>query len=182
MRDRRVADRYARALLAAARAENVLADVGESYEAICEVVRRNPALPGFLEGPQVADAEKKHLLDDVFADRVEPILMRFLHLLLDKNRIEYLLEIGEEFAVLVERERGYLRAHVTTAVPLPADLEAALSAKLAAVTGSQIIMEKSVDPAAIAGVRVTLGDRIIDGTVRTHLDKLRQQLGKAPVR
>ena len=182
MRDRGVAGRYARALLDAARAESILDGVGESMAGVCQVMVDNPALPSFLEGPQVAEDEKKQLLDDVFGPQVEPLVLRFLHLLIDKNRVEYLVDIGEEFAVLVEQEQGFRRAVVTTAIPLPGDLESALGDKLSALTGAKIIMEKNVDPAVIGGVSVPLGDQIIDGTVRSNLDKLQQLLGKASVR
>ncbi len=182
MRERGVAGRYARALLEAARADSSLDGVGESMAGICQVMIDNPSLPSFLEGPQVAQDEKKKLINDVLGDKVEPLVIRFIYLLIDKNRIEYLVDIGKDFATLVEHEQGFKRAMVTTAVPLPADLETALSEKLAALTGSKIIMEKSVDPAVVGGVSVTLGDQIIDGTVRSNLDKLKQLLGKTSVR
>ncbi len=182
MRDRGVASRYARALVESAKAEDVLAGVAESYAAVVVVLEQNPALPSFLEGPQVADDEKIQLVSDLFDGRVEPLLVRFFHLLIEKNRIEYLQEIGEEFAGLVEKEQGFSRAVVTTAIEMPADLEAALLEKLVRLTGAKVILEKNVDPAVIGGVSVTLGDQIIDGTVRTNLDQLRLHLGKARVR
>lgn len=181
MRDRGVASRYAGALLTTGKEEGVLGEVAESYIAVNQVMAENPALPSFLEGPQVAESEKKELISSLFADKVEPVLVRFFHLLVDKNRLEYLVEIGEEYGRLVEREQGVARAVVTTAVPLTDDLEAALTAKLAALTGARIIMEKSVDPGVIGGVSVTVGDQIINHTVRTQLDQLRDHLSGAPL-
>jgi F-type H+-transporting ATPase subunit delta len=55
-------------------------------------------------------------------------------------------------------------------------------AKLEARADSRIILEKKVDPSVIGGVRVTLGDYILDGTVRAGLDELRTTLEKAPLR
>ena len=182
MRDRGVAGRYARALVDAAKREGILLDVAESYAAVVQIVAENPALPTFLEVPQVAEDEKKQIIATLFGDRVEPLLVRFFHLLIDKNRIEHLQEIGEVFASLVETEQGIARAIVTTAVALPADLEERLIERLAALTGSQIVLRKKVDPAVIGGVCVTLGDRIIDGTVRSNLSELREHLGRAAVR
>ena len=77
---------------------------------------------------------------------------------------------------------GVIRAQVVTAIPLPDDLAAALAGRLAAFTGKKIVLEKKTDPAVIGGVCVTLGDKILDGTVRTNLDELGKTLGEAQVR
>ena len=69
-----------------------------------------------------------------------------------------------------------------TAIPLPDDLAAALSTKLAGFTGKTIVLEKKTDSAVIGGVCVTMGDKILDGTVRTNLDLLSKTLGEAQVR
>lgn len=182
MRDRKVATRYAGALLASAKADGVLEGVAESYVAVLEVVAGNGQLTVFLDSPQVATQEKKDLLQSVFGDKIEPVLLRFFYLLLDKNRIENMRDIGEEFADLVEDEMGVMRARVVTAVALTDDLAAALEAKLAAFTGKKVILEKKVDPAVIGGVCVTMKDKVLDGTVRTNLDLLRKKLEQAPIR
>ncbi len=182
MRDRRVATRYAGALLASAKAEGVLEGVAESYAAVMDVVADKDRLHIFMDSPQVPVQEKKDLLKSVFGGRIEPLLLNFLYLLIDKNRIENFRDIGEEFAALVEDEVGVIRAQVVTAVTLAEDLSAALEAKLASFTGKRVILEKKVDPAVIGGVCVTLKDKVLDGTVRTNLELLRKKLEQAPIR
>ena len=118
----------------------------------------------------------------MFGSRIEPLLLDFFYLLLDRNRLDSTRDIGEVFAELVEADAGIVRAGVVTAIELPADLEARLRVKLESVTGKSVLLEKKVDPAVIGGVCVTLGDRILDGTVRTNLDLLRKTLAKAQVR
>jgi F-type H+-transporting ATPase subunit delta len=177
-----VVTRYAQALLAAAEAGGVHEGVAESYQEILGAVKSRSDLTVFIESPQVATQEKKDLIAAVFAGRVEPVLIQFIQLLIDKNRIEFFRDIGEEFARLVEGKLGFERAIVTTAVPLPDDLAALLSKKLEAVSGAKIILEKKIDPEVIGGVCVTMGDKILDGTVRTNLDLLSKHLGQAQVR
>jgi F-type H+-transporting ATPase subunit delta len=130
----------------------------------------------------VATQEKKDLIKAVFAGKIEPVLLNFFYLLIDKNRIENFRDIGEEFAAMVEDEMGVIRARVVTAVALADDLADSLRAKLAQATGKKVILEKKVDPAVIGGVCVTLKDKILDGTVRTNLDLLRKKLEQAPIR
>ncbi|MCK9997258.1 MAG: ATP synthase F1 subunit delta [Candidatus Krumholzibacteria bacterium] len=182
MRDRRVATRYAEALLDTARDQGVLDSVAESFSAVLNAVKGTDTLRIFLDSPQVPTAEKKGLLEKVFGGKVEPVLLTFFYLLIDKHRIENTRDIGEVFAELVENEQGYLRARVVTAINLPDDLAAALKSKLAAHTGKKIILEKKTDVAVIGGVCVTLGDKILDGTVRTNLNLLRKTLGQARIR
>ena len=182
MRDRKVATRYAGALLASAKAEGVLEGVADSYAAVIEVMAGHAQLTIFMDSPQVATQEKKDLIKTVFGEKIEPVLLHFFYLLIDKNRIENFRDIGEEFAAQVEDEMGVMRAQVVTAVTLADDLAADLEAKLAAFTGKKVILEKKVDPAVIGGVCVMLKDKILDGTVRTNLDLLRKKLEQAPIR
>lgn len=181
MRDRRLATRYAGALVASAGRDGDLAAVAESYAAVRELLAQRPDLTAFLEGPQVSEDEKRGLLRTLLGGRIEPLLLNFFLLLIDKNRIEHLDAIGQEFARLVEFAQGLRRAVVTTAVPLPADLEGALAKRLEALTGARIVLEKRVDPAVIGGVAVVVGDSVIDGTVRASLQHLRVRLLKSPL-
>ena len=157
-------------------------NVGESYAAVVEFVQSNPKLATFLEAPQTPEKEKIAMVKTIFGDRVERLLLNLFLLLIEKNRPEYLEEIGVDFASMVEAEQGYQHAVVTTAVTLAPDLEEALTARLAALTGSRIILDKKVDPVVIGGVLVTLGDKILDGTVRTHLAGLKSALAGASLR
>ena len=182
MRDRKVAGRYAEALLRTAKPAGTLAACAESYAGVLEVMAASRDLVIFLDSPQVREQEKKAVLGKVFGPRLEPVLMDFFNLLIDRNRIELLRDIGEVFAGLVEADGGLVRARVVTAIALPSDLETKLRDKLAHVTGKSVILDKKVDPAVLGGVCVTLGDRIIDGTVRTNLDRLRKTLATAQVR
>ncbi len=181
MRDRKVATRYAEALLISAKAEGVLSEVADSFAAVLEVTATNNSLRVFMDSPQVRTEEKKELLQKVFGEKIEKVLLNFFFLLLDRNRIENTGDIGEVFAELVEQDMGVIRAQVVTAIALPDDLAASLESKLTAYTGKTIILEKKTDPAVLGGVCVTLGDKVLDGTVRTNLNLLSKTLGDARI-
>jgi F-type H+-transporting ATPase subunit delta len=182
MRNRAVASRYARALLESAEQAGVLGAVAESFDDVMKIVDDKPELLRFLSGPHVAEDKKLDLLRTVFGDRIEKTLSLFFRLLVEKQRMDSLVEIHVEFQEQVEIRQGLLRALVTTAVPLPEDLEIQLKEKLSALTGKQIVLRKNVDPAVQGGACVTMGDQVIDGTIRTNLTRLRAQLSQADVR
>ncbi len=181
MRDPRLATRYAGALVAAAKRTADLGAVAESYAAVSKIAAADPRVAAFLGSPQIAKGEKKAMLRALLAGRVEPVLLDFFQLLVDRGRLDHLHDIGVEFTRLVEAELGVARARVVTAVPLPAELEGELARQLETLTGSRIVIEKKVDPLVIGGVCVTVGDRVIDGTVRAGLRRLRDQMLKAPL-
>ena len=182
MRNRAVAARYAQALVATAKKADVLSGVAESFDGVMAVFADSADVLRFLAGPHIDEGKKKDVIRNVFGDKVEPVLLHFFMILVEKQRMENVVEIHDEFTRLVEVERGLTRAHVTTAVPLAEDLEQALAAKLGQVVGGTIVLEKEVDPSVLGGVRVTMGDRVIDGTIRTNLERLRTQLSQADVR
>lgn len=182
MRNRTVAVRYAQALLDVAIARENVDGVSESFDGLMDAVAGHDGLRVFLQSPQVPNQDKKALMRSVLGDRVESVLLDFFELLIDKDRIMHAADIHEEFASLVEDHRGLQRAVVVTAVALPTDLEEQLAGKLKALTGRSIIIEKKVDPSVIGGVCVTLGDKILDGTLRTGLADVRSSLEKAPLR
>jgi len=182
MRDRNVALRYAKALLEVTIERGLVDGVNESFNGMMAALAGFPGLRIFMQSPQVPTQEKKALLRKVLSDQVEPVLLDFMELLLDKDRMIHIADIQEEFQTLVERHNGLQRATVVTAVSLPADLEEQLVARLEAHSDCRIILDKKVDPSVIGGVCVTLGDKILDGTVRSGLDDLRTTLEKAPLR
>jgi F-type H+-transporting ATPase subunit delta len=181
VRDRRVSLRYARSLLDVAVDRDLVDEVEESLRGVVEIVRSHSELRLFLKNPQVPRSQKKQLLGNVFTGRLEPLVLQFLQLVVDKDRINHLSAIQGAFTTLVEQHKGLQRARVVTAVPLPEDLQQRLVQKLTGMMGRQIILEKKVDPSIIGGVSVTMGDWVLDGTLSTGLKRLRETLERAPL-
>ncbi|MBT4292201.1 ATP synthase F1 subunit delta [bacterium] len=182
MRNRKIATRYGNALLDSTIVQECMVPVAQSYRAVAEIMDTHPELVHFLEGPQVTEQEKKELLKSLFGEQIEELLLNFFYLLIDRNRVEFLRDIEHEFALLVEIEQGQTRVLVTTAIALSDDLESALMAKLETVTGGKVVMKKKIDTSVLGGVCITMGDKVIDGTLRTGLGRLRSQFSRTDVR
>ena len=97
MADQVVSARYAEALIGAIEDPGQLDEVTEEILAVDAVVRGSEQLKAFVEGPNVPQEDKHSLVDKVFAGRVTQLTLDYLHMLLNKHRIDHLAGIVKEF-------------------------------------------------------------------------------------
>lgn len=181
MQESAVALKYARALFDSAVDEGSVDATAADVASLAGLKREDPTFLDFLVSPEVLTEHKLEFIDTVFAPRMSPLVANFLRLLVNKSRINFLDEMCEEFERLSEEHKGVLRAQVMTAVPLAPDQESALQSRLSRITGKEIRLEKRVDPNVLGGVVVYLGNKILDGSLRHDLKRLREKLLHAEV-
>lgn len=174
-----LASRYAEALAGAIDDSGVLEEVDQELRAVAQVVAGNQLFKTFLEGPNVGDEDKHALIAKIFGDKLHPLTLDFLKLLIDKHRADHLGVIADAFRELVQARRNQLRVHVTTAFDIPVDMADRLKRALDASTGKDCVLDAEVDSRIVGGVIVKLGDRVIDGSVKTALNEMRDQLMQA---
>lgn len=168
--------KYARALFAEAAEQGILEPVGAQLRGMHEVVRGNHDLKEFMVSPEVPTENKLALVQSVFASRTNPLVVQFLTLLVEKNRIAVLEEIIEAFEVLMDDHEGRVKARVVTAIPLDAAREQTLRAELSRITGKTVEVTQTVDASILGGVIVHLGNKIIDRSIRRGLREIRESL------
>ena len=175
MIDQSIAKRYATALLELVESDR--AGLAEKLLQFSDLVKQNQPLRQVLANPGVSQAERKQVLDRLL-DKLkwQAPLPRFLHLLIERHRIEYLGAIARSFRDLVDEHEGRVRVEVASATDLDAKTEAELKRILTKGLGKDVIMSCQVDEELIAGVAVHIGGLVIDGSLRRQLDKLREDL------
>lgn len=152
--------------LEAWRAELDLAAGIVSDERVLDVLA-NPAIP----------AEKRgSVLEDVLGRNVSRPVLNLIQLMLKRGRIELLPRVAAEFRRLDDDRQGITHATAISAAPLEPDEIRALTARLEQSTGDRIALDVQVDPSLLGGIVVRVGDRMIDGSVRGRLERLRNQL------
>ncbi len=176
MREESVARRYAAALFNQAKETDTVTTAANDLQLVAETVAGSGHLRAMLAQPLVTDDRKKLALKNVFAERISPMTLALLNLLIDKRRIELLPEVQAEFARRVLEYRNIAHATATSAVPLTPEQIVSLERSLEARTGKDIELEMAVDPSLIGGILVRIGDTVLDGTVRGNLERLREQL------
>jgi F-type H+-transporting ATPase subunit delta len=139
-------------------------------------VLENAAVARGLSDPTVAADLREQAITSGFGSKVSGPVLNLLKLLVQRGRIEDLPRIAAEFRRLDNQRLGIAPARVVSAAPLePAEVKA-LIARLEQMTGGQIELEQEVDPSLLGGLVVRVGDRLIDGSVRGRLERLRNQL------
>lgn len=177
VRHQGAARRYARALLEVA-LERKSADAlrGELGQAAA-LLREHPDLSATLSHPAIAAERKQEIARGVFGRLgASEILVRLVDLLITRGRLELLPDIERAFSAAWNEQRGVLMAEAVTADALTEAQQERLSAALSTVSGRGVELTAAMDPRVLGGVRVTMGGRIYDGTVRGRLQSLRRHL------
>jgi F-type H+-transporting ATPase subunit delta len=129
-----------------------------------------------LANPAIPIERRTKALDDMLSDRVSAPTANLLRLLLRRGRIEDLPRVAAEFRRLDDIRQGITHATATSASELTEDEIRQLTARLEQSTGGRIALDVEVDPRLLGGLVVRVGDRLIDGSVRGRLERLRNQL------
>jgi F-type H+-transporting ATPase subunit delta len=132
-------------------------------------------LGSVLANPATPLDQRMAAAEQIFAGLSRPVRNLVL-LLLRRGRIEQLPRVATEFARLDDRRNGLTHATATSAAPLGAEEIRAITARLEQLTGGKVALETAVDPSLLGGLVVRVGDRLIDGSVRGRLERLRNQL------
>lgn len=169
-----VARVYAKALFDIGTQDGSLGQIYDDLRALQAVAEYSRQSNNFMMSPKLQRADKKRIIDEIYGDKVCKPVLGLAHVLVDKRREPVFDNIVDEFAKYRDEHEGRVHAKVTTAQPLPDDEKARLVAALAKQTGKQVDLHEKINPAVIGGIRVNLGDYVLDGTVRRRLNELRR--------
>ncbi len=140
---------------------------------------RDQVLYSRIADPGVAADEKSKTLSQRLGE-VNPMAIKLVLMLAAKNRLALLDEIDEDFQTLVDNYRGIEgteTAEVTTAIPLDADYQLKVAQRITEIIGKPVIIKPKVDPSIIGGIIIRVGDKLIDGSIRSKLAALKKDLG-----
>lgn len=170
-----VARVYAQALLGLSGSGARAVAVAEQLEAVLTMLRQDPLVRQFLESPALDIATKEKVLESL-RGVLDDVLVSFLCILVEKQRVEQLEAIGAAYRDLADVAAGRVRVHVATAVPLAEDQRQNLLASLKTKLRRDIVLETEVKPELIGGLVIEVGDRVYEGSVHGMLQRLRTQM------
>jgi F-type H+-transporting ATPase subunit delta len=172
-----IAHVYAVALYNAAATGNQLDAVIEEYESfIGDVLATNPNFDRTLRSSIIGRTEKAATLRKVFEGRASTVFLNFLLVVNNHGRLDLLRPVLAELKAIRDQWLGRVPVQVRSAVPLDPAEEKALRDRLAAVIAGQPVIHSELDPALLGGLVIRVGDTVYDGSVRTQLRRLREQI------
>ncbi|MDI3298837.1 MAG: F0F1 ATP synthase subunit delta [Bacillota bacterium] len=175
-----VARRYAQALFELARERGELEPVRRELEGLAARAAEDRRWRWVMESPALPASAREAALDHLLEEEPSPLVQRFLHVLVRKGRGALLQAIAGEYGRLADEAEGVREASVTTAMPLDEANREALRRRLEEWTGGRVRLREQVDPAILGGLIVRVGDRRVDGSVRTRLEEMRRHLASVP--
>jgi F-type H+-transporting ATPase subunit delta len=174
-----VARVYAETLLRTAEREQAVDEVSVGLGRVARAVEESDPFRRFLAGPQIGGEDKRAVTRSAFGDRVHPLVMRFVELLIQRRRESLVGEVHQAWRALLDARANRRSATVTTAFPADPGILDAIRGALEGATGHEIALEERVDPTLLGGLVVRTGDLVMDASLRSRLDALRHRLRAA---
>ncbi len=167
---------YGQALLAAAEKAHALDSVAQEVRDLMGLIEAKPQLLGLIESRSLRLAERQAILERVFKGRVSELMYRFLQVLAQRQRFGEFPNIARAFLVLLDEKHGVVKADAWVAAALDEATLQRIAAELGRKLQRTVTLEQHVDQAMIGGMKLRIGDEIIDGSVATHLRRLEEHL------
>ena len=174
-----VESRYAEALINIAAEKASIDEFLEDLGTVALMYSGEPGFKEFLLNPQNETTLKKNVVYNSYNGRVKPEIINFVSLLLDKGRIKYLPGIYSEFVRLADEKRSILTINILSAAPLGDEQISVITHKYQKLYNAvSVKTQVKYDPSLIGGIRVVVGDKMTDASVKGRLKQLEELLLK----
>lgn len=174
-----LARRYARAIIDLGTEHRNLDQVGAELRSLAQAMKSSEELVSSLTNPAIRRADRRKVIDALLQRLgASPHTKNLVYILLDGERLASLAAISREVDAMIEARSGRVSAEVTSARPLDAGELTQITTALEQLSGKRVTVTKREDPALLGGVVAKLGDTVYDGSLRTQLRNLRDELIK----
>ncbi len=173
MSDNRI-NAYADAAFGIARAEGALAEVEDELFRLGRIYESNEELRSTLTDPRLPAARRQQIVEDLLEGKATAATVAIVSMIVGAGRSADLPKIAQNLVQRSASQRGEVVAEVRSAVALSDDQVARLAAALKARTSRDVTVKNVVDPSVMGGVVTQIDDSVLDGTVRTRLNQLRE--------
>ncbi|MBA3322809.1 MAG: ATP synthase F1 subunit delta [Pyrinomonadaceae bacterium] len=172
-----MARRYAAALADVVTARGESREVQDELTSWNEMMQANAQLLEVFRNPTIPYDQKRKVLNTLIARTgVRPTTANFLQVLLQNHRLGDLSEINHRVSHELDERAGVVSAQVTTARPVPDQVQENLRARLMNLTGRKVRLQFEVDDELLGGIVTRIGSTVYDGSVRNQLQQIKQKM------
>lgn len=172
-----VASRYAQALLSLALEAQKLDVVQANAKNFLDVLETSKDLSIALSHPNVQLAQRRAIINAVLEKSdYDRLFINFTKLLVDRGRIQIFAKIYESILSQRDVAEGRVRALLISAQPVTEKQRQALKLKIETQMKCEVVFVEQIDPSIIGGVRLVIGDRVYDNSIRRHLQRLAEDI------
>ena len=142
-----------------------------------EIMSSNSDLSGAFSNPAIAHTNKEKVLESLIGKtKPSKTTANFLRVLLRNGRLTNLADINQSFAKVLEERAGFVSGKIVSARPLSDKEKKELQSNVEKMTGKKVSLDFDIDQNIIGGVVTTIGSTVYDGSIKTKLENLKQQL------
>lgn len=172
-----IADVYSRSLFEVASDKGDLDRVHEELGEFADALSHNKDMQVFFFSPYFSSQEKKEGIGRMI-DGADENFVRFLELLAERHRMPAIFRIRREFDDLWRKQNKLLPVTVTSAVKLDPELVEGIGKRIEEQTGQSVELSSKIDPEVLGGLKLQVGNMVLDASVRNRLNQLRKQVAK----
>lgn len=174
-----VARKYARAFLEIGTQEGNYKKLGHDLETIADLLKKNKELRTVLLSSIYPTVTRKAIAGTVLSPLgLEKSTVDFINLLIERERMDHFFQVVKSYENLCDEVANRVRATLITAGKISPELIEAVKAQLGSSTGKEVILSVEEEPFLIGGIMAKIGNVIYDGSLRTQLLKVKENLYK----
>jgi len=174
-----ISKRYSDALVELIKSTDLSYDkIYSELIAIANTLSQSPDLNDFFMNPLISVEDKKDIIDEIFTNEINSLIVNFLKVLVDKDRFSAFEEITSTFKETVDKVNNISRVKVTSAVNLSEDSKNRLKNKLEEKMKKIVTLDWEINPEIIAGLVIQMGDNVIDTSLKNKLEDLSKTITK----
>ncbi len=151
-------------------------EIADELEQICELLRQDKEVRLFFTSPIIDVPKRSETISAIFSNRVTDLTLRFLLVLNNKGRLNHLESISVAFDLLVQEAFGRIEVDVFTPTAIDADSINIIKGKVQSMLGKEPVLHPYVDKKMLGGLKLRIGDQLIDGSVQTKLRRLSESI------
>jgi len=167
---------YAQSLLELAQQDGQVEVLADEMADLLPLVSAGGELDQLLTNPAIGADERKQIVERVFEGKVSDLLYRFLQVVARKGRLGHLAQIASGYLQAVSKDRGEVEVEAYVAAPMDAATASSVAEKIGASLGKKVTMRQHVDESLIGGLKIRIGDKLIDASVSSQLNQMKRRM------